>query len=117
MPLVIDGAHGDGGAALIRTALAMASLTQQPMRIINIRPEAKRQGLSTEDIAVLRAFGLSCAAEVIGGEVGEKSISFIPTRSPRGLNEKFDVPEDDDGPGHANAAVVLSGLMPIMARA
>ena len=113
---MIDGSHGDGGAPLIRTALAMASLTQQPMRIVNIRANAKRQGLNSEDVAVLRAFTVSCAAEVIGGQVGDKSMSFIPTRRPRGLNEDFDVPEDDDGPGHANALVVLNSLLPVMAR-
>ncbi len=94
----------------------MASLTQQPMRIINIRAQAKHAGLSSEDVAVLRAFSLCCAAEVIGGEVGDKSLSFIPTRRPRGLNEDFDVPDDEDGPGHANALVVLNSLIPVLAR-
>lgn len=86
------------------------------MRVINIRAEAKRPGLTPEDILVLRAFALSSGAEVIGGEVGEKSISFIPTRKPRGLNEKFDVPQDYDGSGHANAAVVLNTLLPALSR-
>src|SRR5205085_2474291 len=67
-------------------------------------------------MAVLLAFTVSCAAEVIGGQVGDKSMSFIPTRRPRGLNEDFDVPEDDDGPGHANSLVVLNSLLPVMAR-
>jgi len=116
VPLVIDGSHGDGGAPLIRTALAMASLTQQPMRIVNIRANAKRPGLTAEDVAVLRAFTLCCSAEVIGGGVGDKSLSFIPTRRPRGLNEDLDVPDDEDGPGHANALVVLNSLLPVMAR-
>ena len=116
VPLVIDGSHGEGGATLIRTALAMSALTQQPMRIINIRPEAKRSGLSTEDVAILRAFASSCAAEIIGGQVGDKSISFMPTRRPRGLNESFDVPEEKDSGGHANALVVVNSLAPVMAR-
>lgn len=116
VPLVIDAAHGDGGAPLIRTALAMATLTQQPTRLINIRSQAKRPGLSPEDVAVLRALANSCAAEVIGGDVGEKSMSFIPTRRARGLNDKLDAPDDYEGPGHANALVVLNSLMPVMAR-
>jgi len=115
-PLVIDGSYGEGGASLIRTALALATLTQQPTRIINIRLDERRTGLTTEDVAILRGFALSCGAEVIGGEVGEKSMSFIPTRRPRGLNEKFDVPEDEDGPGHTNALVLLGALLPLMGR-
>src|SRR4051812_36334171 len=94
----------------------MSALTQQPMRIINIRAEAKRSGLSTEDVALLKAFSLCCAAETIGGEVGDKSISFMPTRRPRGMNEKFDVPEDEERGSHANALVVLNALLPVMAR-
>jgi RNA 3'-terminal phosphate cyclase (ATP) len=86
------------------------------MRIINIRPEAKRSGLTTEDVTILRAFASSCSAEIIGGQVGDKSISFMPTRRPRGLNESFDAPEDTDTGSHANALVVVNSLLPVMAR-
>ena len=94
----------------------MATLTQQPTRLINIRSEAAHRGLRSEDLAILKGFALSCAAEVNGGEIGENSISFFPTRSPRGLNEHLDVPDDEDGPGHANALVVANALTPILAR-
>ena len=116
LPLVIDGSHGEGGASLIRTALAMSCITQQPMRIVNIRSETKRPGLSSEDLLILRSFGLICGAEIIGGAIGEKSLSFIPTRKPRGLNEQFDVPDDEDGPGHSNAVVVLNAMLPVLAK-
>ena len=36
-PLVLDGAKGDGGGALVRTALAMSAITQQAVRIENVR--------------------------------------------------------------------------------
>lgn len=116
VPLQIDGAHGEGGASLIRTALAMATLTQQPTRIVNIRSDARHMGLRSEDLAILKGFSLSCGAEVIGAEVGERSLSFLPTRAPIGLNENIDVPDDEDGPGHANALVVAGSLMAILAR-
>lgn len=116
VPLLIDGAHGEGGASLIRTALAMATFTQQPTRIINIRSDARHMGLRSEDLAILKGFALSCAAEVNGGEIGEKSVSFFPTRPARGLNELIDVPDDEDGPGHANALVVANALLPVLAR-
>jgi RNA 3'-terminal phosphate cyclase (ATP) len=114
-PLVIDGSHGEGGASLVRTALALASITQQPMRIVNIRMDARKPGLSTEDLLALRSFASICGAQVIGGELGEKSLSFIPTRKPKGLNQELDFPAGTDG-GHANAIVVMNGLLPVLAK-
>ncbi len=113
---MIDGAHGEGGASLVRTSLAMATFTQQPTRIINIRAETKNPGLRSEDLAILKGFSVSCSAEVMGGEIGEKNISYLPTRAPRGLNEHLDVPDDEDGPGHANAVVIANALIPVLTR-
>lgn len=115
-PIVVDGSHGEGGGALLRTALAMSALTQQPLRVVNIRSGAKYQGLNSEDVTLLKALTLSCNAEVLGGTPGETSLSFLPTRRPSGLNEKLDVAEGYEGPGFANALVVLNSLLPIMAR-
>jgi RNA 3'-terminal phosphate cyclase (ATP) len=115
-PIVLDGSYGEGGGALLRTALAMSALTQQPLRIENARGATKFPGLSSEDIAIVKALGLCCQAETVGAEVGEHHLSFLPTKRPHGLNEKLDVPEARDGPGHANALVVLGTLLPIMAR-
>jgi RNA 3'-terminal phosphate cyclase (ATP) len=115
-PIVIEGSYGEGGGALLRTALAMATLTQQPLRVVNIRAATKYPGLNSEDITLLRALALACNAEVLGGVVGESSLSFLPTRRPRGLNEKIDIAEAYEGPGFANALVVLNALIPIMAR-
>lgn len=115
--LVLDGSYGEGGGAIVRTALAMSALTQQPVRIENVRGAQQRQGLSSEDLCILRALALSTSAETVGAEFGSRTVSFLPTRAPRALNERFDIPDADDGPGHANALVVLSSLLPVMARA
>lgn len=115
-PLILDGAYGEGGGAIVRTALAMSALTQQPMRIENVRGAQQRQGLNCEDLAILRALALSTSAGTVGAEYGSKTVSFLPTRTPRALNERLDIPDADDGPGHANAVVVLSTLVPVMAR-
>lgn len=115
-PLTIDGSHGEGGGALVRTALAMAALTQQPVRIANVRGGTGVPGLNPEDLTVLRAVALCCGAEVLGGDAGSKSVSFLPTRRPRGMNELLDISEGRDGPGFANALVVLNTLLPLLAR-
>jgi RNA 3'-terminal phosphate cyclase (ATP) len=113
--LSIDGAHLEGGGALIRTALAMSALTLQPVKIANARGNANRPGLTTEDLTIAHALGLACGAEVIGG-VGEHDLSFCPARRPVGLNERVE-PEPDETDPHSNALVVLHSMLPVMARA
>ena len=36
-PLQIDGSHGEGGGQILRSTLALAIITQQPMRITRMR--------------------------------------------------------------------------------
>lgn len=107
---------GEGGGSLVRTALAMSALTQQPLRIENVRGAQTRQGLLSEDLTLLRALALSCAAETVGAELGSTQFSFLPTRLPRALNERLEPVETPDQRGHANANVVLSALAPVMSR-
>ncbi len=115
-PLILDGAYGEGGGTLVRTALAMSALTQQPFRLENVRGAQSRQGLLSEDLTVLRALALSCSAETIGAELGSSQFSFLPTRAARTLHERLEPVADGEGKGHANANVVLSSLAPVMAR-
>lgn len=115
-PVVIDGSHGEGGPALTRTALVMSAVTQQPLRIEFVRGGATSPGLKPEDMAILRALAVSTSAEVVGAEAGSSSVSFLPTRPPKGLNAQIDIPQDLDGPGSANALVMLNAVMPVMAR-
>lgn len=116
-PILIDGSHGEGGGALVRTALAMATLTQQPLRIDSVRGGTKYPGLDYEDLILMRALASSCAAETVGAEVGATSISFLPTRRPRGLNANIDLPEGEARRRGASVPVVLGSLLPVLARA
>ena len=36
-PLHINGSHGEGGGQILRSTLALAIITQQPMRITRMR--------------------------------------------------------------------------------
>ena len=115
-PLIIDGSHGEGGGALVRAALVMATLTQQPLRIVNVRGGTSVPGLNPEDLTVLRALAASASAECLGAECGASSLSYLPTRRPKSLNTTLDIADGPDGPGFANALVVLSALVPVLAR-
>ncbi|MGV3614465.1 MAG: RNA 3'-terminal phosphate cyclase [Fimbriimonas sp.] len=113
--IVIDGSHGEGGGALVRTALAMAALTQQPVRIDNVRGSTRFPGLDVEDLTVLRALQRICNAETVGAEAGSSSITFLPTRRPSGLNGPIESARSEIGRG-PNANIVLSALLPVLAR-
>ncbi len=112
-PISLDGAHLEGAGALVRTALTMAALTQQPVRIFDVRGNAPYPGVAAEDMAILRGLALATGAET-AGDVGDHELYFAPTRRPVGLTEKFETPEAGDG--HANALVVLLSLLPAMSR-
>jgi RNA 3'-terminal phosphate cyclase (ATP) len=115
-PILIDGSHGEGGGSLIRTCLVMSTLTQQPVRVDGVRSGTKYPGLDYEDVLLMRALAKSCAAEMTGSEVGSNSISFLPTRRPRGLNENLDQPEDEALQRGASAPVVMNALVPVLAK-
>jgi RNA 3'-terminal phosphate cyclase (ATP) len=100
----------------VRTALVMSALTRQPLRIEYIRGATPSPGLKPEDMAIMRAVAMSTSAEIIGAEVGSSTVSFLPTRTPKGVNAQMDVPDDVDGPGSANALVMLNAITPVMAR-
>ncbi|HMS56618.1 MAG TPA: RNA 3'-terminal phosphate cyclase [Fimbriimonadaceae bacterium] len=113
-PILIDGAHGEGGSALFRTALALAAITQQPVRIDSVRGGTKLQGLTLEDLTVTKAIGQSCSAEISGAQLGSTTLSFWPSHRPKGLKVDLDA-SDSDGRGFANAQVILNALIPVLA--
>jgi len=115
-PILIDGSHGEGGGALLRTALVMSALTEQPLRIDGVRSGTKYPGLDYEDLLLLRALARSTEAESVGAEVGNTQISFLPTRRPKALTGNLDLPEDEALRRGASAPVVLNALLPVLAK-
>lgn len=115
-PVLIDGSHGEGGGALVRTALTMSALTQQPVRIDGVRTGTNFPGLDLEDLILLKALQRCCGAEVVGGEIGSSSFSFLPTSHPRALKGTLDIAAEDVRGRGANVPVVLNALLPVLAR-
>lgn len=116
-PIVINGAHGEGGGALLRTALAMAALTQQPVRLHGIRGAMRKPGLNSEDLTVVAALAASCRADVKGDDLESKELHFEPTTSPRPLESKFDVGVFEKGFVPGGGPVILESLLPVLIRA
>lgn len=112
----LDGSHGEGGGALLRSALALSVLTQQPLRISGIRGNTKYPGVNPEDLTLLRPLAWCCDADMEGAELRSSELAFVPRSRPRGLNEIVDVFDSAEGPGFANALVVGNALVPVLAR-
>ncbi len=116
-PIVVNGSHGEGGGALLRTALSMAALTQRPVRVHTVRGAMRRTGLAAEDMAFLHALARSTSADVDGDEPGSREVVFRPTRLPRPIDERFEIGSFEKGSVPGNALVVLESLIPVLARA
>ena len=112
--VILDGSHGEGGSALLRTALTMACMTQQPTRVEHVRGGTKFPGLHGEDLALVRMFASAVRAETTGIELGSNTISFFPTVRPRALREQFGVDGSPDV-ASCSAPVLLQALLPLAA--
>jgi RNA 3'-terminal phosphate cyclase (ATP) len=112
-PILIDGSYGEGGGALLRTALCMSALTQTPLRVDNVRGATSYPGLDSEDLMLIQALAASTSAETIGAERNSNSLSFLPTKRPVGINLELDSSLGSRG---ANVNVVMNALVPVLAR-
>jgi RNA 3'-phosphate cyclase len=76
--LQINGAKGEGGGQILRTALAIAALDQTPIKVTNIRANRPRPGLSAQHVAAIKAVADLCEAETSKIDVGARTVEFIP---------------------------------------
>ncbi|CAN5403052.1 RNA 3'-terminal phosphate cyclase [soil metagenome] len=111
----IDGSYGEGGGALLRTALVMSAMTQQAVLLENIRHGTRFHGLDVEDLVLIDALRIACQADVVGADDHSPTLTFIPKTRPHGLNQTLETLRADSGRG-ANALVVLNALLPVLCR-
>lgn len=71
-----DGA--DAGGQFVRTALSLAALENEPIRIENVRGDRSTPGLRPQHLAALETMAAICDAEVSGAAVGSEAIEFDP---------------------------------------
>ena len=77
-PIFINGSHGEGGSALLRTAIAVSTLTSQPVRIHDVRGAMRKPGLTAEDLTTVHAFADCCGADLEGAEIQSSELKFRP---------------------------------------
>ncbi len=79
----IDGAHGEGGGQIVRTALSLSAISGRPFEMTRIRAGRQNPGLRAQHLASVRAVAEVCAAQVEGDEIGSHTLIFAPTTPPQ----------------------------------
>jgi len=76
--LTIDGSSGEGGGQILRTALALSTVTGKPFRIEKIRAGRPNPGLLRQHLTAVKAAATISSAAVDGAELGAGAITFKP---------------------------------------
>ncbi|MGZ0748244.1 RNA 3'-terminal phosphate cyclase [Haloparvum sp. AD34] len=74
--LEIDGSAG--GGQLLRSSLALSTLTDAPVRVVDVRGDRSNPGLKAQHVAAARALGRIAGAETDGVELGSDAVEFDP---------------------------------------
>ncbi len=74
----IDGAQGEGGGQILRSALALSIMTATPFCIEGIRANCAKPGLMRQHLTAVKAATEICRARTNGAEIGSSFLSFSP---------------------------------------
>jgi RNA 3'-terminal phosphate cyclase (ATP) len=77
----LDGSLGEGGGQILRSALALSLITQQPFTILNIRAKRPKPGLMRQHLACVHAAAAVCGvdvASIAGAALGSSTLTFTP---------------------------------------
>ncbi len=110
--VVIDGSHGEGGGAALRSSLSLSAILTEPIRIENIRIKRPNPGLQAQHLTGVRALAQVCRAKLEGAELGSRTLTFTPRSSPRGGEYSLDVAEARKGGSAGATSLILQGLLP-----
>jgi RNA 3'-terminal phosphate cyclase (ATP) len=86
----IDGAEGEGGGQLVRTAVALAAISGETLELHNIRMRRTPPGLAPQHVTAVQAVAALCDAEVENLQARSPVLRFRPGRL-RGGHYRFDV--------------------------
>lgn len=74
--LEVDGS--DGGGQLLRSALALSMLDDEPVEVDDVRGDRSDPGLGAQHLAAVEAAAAVADAEVEGAERGSETVAFEP---------------------------------------
>jgi len=88
MPRVVDGSAG--GGQMLRSALALAAVAGDAVRVEDVRGDRPEPGLRHQHLACVEAAAAVCDADVDGAELGSETVVFDPGE-PQGGEVAVDV--------------------------
>jgi RNA 3'-terminal phosphate cyclase (ATP) len=113
--LAIDGSYGEGGGQVLRTSLALAAITGQPLRIEHIRAGRRKPGLMPQHLTCVRAAAKVCGARLEGAKLKSQTVTFVPASRPQAGSYTFDVAQAAKKGGSAGSVslVLQTVLLPL----
>lgn len=76
--LAIDGAYGEGGGQILRTASALSALMKESIEINNIRANRPSPGIRPQHYTAISCIKAICKGVAEGLSVGSSRLRFIP---------------------------------------
>jgi len=104
----VDGAKGEGGGQILRTAVAFSAIQGRPVRIYRIRAGRDVPGLKRQHISALRVIAKVFGGELEGATEGSSEVTFVPGR------QRLDALALDMGTA-ASITLVLQAVVPAVA--
>jgi len=86
----INGSLGEGGGQVLRSALTLSLLTQQPVRLTNIRGRRPKPGLQPQHLTAVKAAAEISSATVTGAALDSQELTFAPA-DVRAGDYRFDI--------------------------
>lgn len=74
----IDGSRGEGGGQMVRTTVAMSTVTGMPVHLTRIRENRPTNGLSRQHVAAVNAVAQMAGSQVEGCKIGSGDLYFVP---------------------------------------
>lgn len=102
----IDASQGEGGGQVLRSALAMSIISDQPVHLTRIRARRSNPGLAPQHLAGVKAAAQICGADVEGAELRSQELTFTPHGFARAGTYTFDI-QELAGQGSAGATTLL----------
>ena len=106
--IIIDGSHGEGGGQILRTSLTLSCITNEPVKISNIRANRPNPGLSAQHLTAARSLRKVCRGHLEGDTIGSKELIFHPGKVVPG-NYTFNI-------GTAGSTILVAQtILPLLA--
>src|SRR3989339_1721617 len=76
----LDGSYGSGGGQIVRTALALSTITQKAFEVSDIRKGRSKPGLKNQHLFCIKALEELCNAKTEGAELGSTHLKYQPEK-------------------------------------